>query len=62
MKVQVIMSDDVVFRIDRQAAALGLSRSSYCAAAIMKNLLKDESEEERLKLVNPDYMGQVFNE
>ena len=62
MKVQVMMSDDCVFRIDRQANLLGLSRSGYCAQAIMKSLIKDEADQERLTLVNPDLMEKVFEE
>lgn len=48
MKVQVIIDDDVVIRIDRQAARKGLSRSSYCAQAIISDLLYDEAYERRL--------------
>lgn len=54
MKVQVIINDDIVSRIDVQAKRKGLSRSSYCAQAIISDLLHDEAFERSLSFV-----GQV---
>ena len=38
MKLQVIVNDDVVKRIDEEAKRRGLSRSAYCAQAILLQL------------------------
>ena len=46
MKVQVLVDEDVVARIDRQAKRKGLSRSAYCAQAIISDLLHDEAQEQ----------------
>lgn len=42
MKLQVIVDNDVVSRIDAEAQKRGLSRSSYCGQAILLQLAKDE--------------------
>lgn len=44
MKVQVIMDDEMVARLDKVAKLKGLSRSAYCAQAIISDLLFDESQ------------------
>lgn len=45
MKLQVIVDDGVVDRIDSQAKRKGLSRSAYCAQAILSDLFHDEAQE-----------------
>lgn len=49
MKVQVMIDDDVVVRIDKQAKRSGLSRSAYCAKAILADMLHDEAQERALE-------------
>lgn len=43
MKMQVIVSMDDLKRIDVQAKKLGLSRSSYCLQAILKDVAEAET-------------------
>lgn len=47
MKVQVIMDDDMVKRLDKQAGRKGLSRSAYCASTIIQEVLYDERMERK---------------
>lgn len=49
MKVQVIMDDEIVERLDKQAKRKGLSRSAYCAQAILSDMLHDEAQEKALE-------------
>lgn len=49
MKVQVMIDEDVVLRIDHQAKRKGLSRSAYCAQSILADLLHDEAQERALE-------------
>lgn len=49
MKVQVLIDEDVVMRIDHQAKRKGLSRSAYCAQSILADLLHDEAQERALE-------------
>lgn len=44
MKLQVIVSDDMVKRVDILASSLGLSRSSFCAMLIAQGVAKFESQ------------------
>lgn len=56
MKLQVLVSDDMVARIDKLAEYIGTSRSSLCATIIGKSLPEWEScyysteEYEQLKI------------
>lgn len=49
MKVQVIIDDNVVDRIDKQAHRKGLSRSAYCAQAIIQDMLHDEAQQKAME-------------
>ena len=49
MKVQVIMDDELVERLDKQAKRKGLSRSAYCAQVILSDMLYDEAQEQALE-------------
>lgn len=46
MKVQVIMQEDFVKRLDAQARRLGLSRSAYINMTMVERVAKDEAKEE----------------
>lgn len=62
MKVQVMIEDDIVSRIDKQARRKGLSRSAYCAQAIIEDMLHDEAHEQALERTKEKFsnLGDVF--
>ena len=45
MKLQVIVDDEMVEKIDSQAQRKGLSRSAYCAQAIYLSLERDLAQQ-----------------
>lgn len=55
MKLQVLVNDELVKRIDKLADYVGTSRSSLCAAIIVKSLPEWEK-------VYKDYEDLVSNE
>lgn len=46
MKVQVIMEDDFVKRLDAQAKANGLSRSAYVNSVMVRHVAQEEARAE----------------
>lgn len=60
MKLQVLINDDLVKRIDKLADYIGTSRSSLCAAIIVKALPEwEQVYQEYEKMVESEKMEQL---
>lgn len=60
MKLQVMVNDDLVKRIDKLADYIGTSRSSLCAAIIVKSLPEwEQVYQEYEKMVDSETMEQL---
>lgn len=60
MKLQVMVNDDLVKRIDKLADYIGTSRSSLCAAIIVKALPEwEQVYQEYEKMVESETMEQL---
>lgn len=59
MKVQVLMSDELVKRIDTIANAYGVSRSSYCAMLIGQGILATERSLDILDKMSLELTGHI---
>lgn len=51
MKVQVIMADDFVKRLDAQAKAQGLSRSAYVNSVMVRHVAQEEARAEAFEKI-----------
>ena len=51
VKVQVIMEDDFVKRLDAQARANGLSRSAYINSIMVRHVTQEEARKEAFEKI-----------